>query len=83
MLQSSTRRTPESVDAYIDDIATQAGSIDVVFNLIGPRLAEYGGGKPATQLSVDEFMAPWSGSSNRSSSRRAPRHDIWWSNAQA
>lgn len=49
---------PASVDAYIDDIATQAGSIDVVFNLIGPRLAEYGGGKPATQLSVDEFMAP-------------------------
>ena len=49
---------PESVDTYIDNIASLAGSIDVVFNLIGPRLMEYGGGKPATQLSVDEFMAP-------------------------
>jgi NAD(P)-dependent dehydrogenase (short-subunit alcohol dehydrogenase family) len=47
-----------AVDAYIDGIANQAGSIDIVFNLIGPRLTEYGGGKPATQLSVDEFMAP-------------------------
>src|SRR5437870_5132950 len=47
-----------AVDDYIDSIAMDAGSIDVVFNLIGPRLVEYGGGKPATQLSVDEFMAP-------------------------
>ncbi len=49
---------PVAVDDYIDSIAMKAGSIDVVFNLIGPRLVEYGGGKPATQLSVDEFMAP-------------------------
>src|SRR5690242_18864159 len=48
---------PAAVDAYIDDIASEAGSIDIVFNLIGPRLTEYGGGKSATQLSVDEFMA--------------------------
>ena len=47
-----------AVDAYIDTIAREARSIDVVFNLIGPRLTEYGGGKPAMQLSVDEFMAP-------------------------
>jgi NAD(P)-dependent dehydrogenase (short-subunit alcohol dehydrogenase family) len=49
---------PAAVDAYVDAIATETGSIDVVFNLIGPRLTEYGGGKSATQLSVDEFMAP-------------------------
>jgi 3-oxoacyl-[acyl-carrier protein] reductase len=49
---------PAAVDAYIDGIASEAGSIDIVFNLIGPRLTEYGGGKSATQLSVDEFMAP-------------------------
>jgi NAD(P)-dependent dehydrogenase (short-subunit alcohol dehydrogenase family) len=49
---------PAAVDAYIDGIAEEAGSIDVVFNLVGPRLKEYGGGKPATQLTVDEFMAP-------------------------
>jgi NAD(P)-dependent dehydrogenase (short-subunit alcohol dehydrogenase family) len=49
---------PAAVDAYVDAIASEAGTIDVVFNLIGPRLTEYGGGKLATQLSVDEFMAP-------------------------
>ena len=49
---------PAAVDAYIDAIATETGSIDIVFNLVGPRLQEYGGGKPATQLSVDEFMVP-------------------------
>jgi len=48
----------DAVDDYVDCIAKETGSIDVVFNLIGPRLVEYGGGKPATQLSVDEFMAP-------------------------
>src|SRR5215510_10465649 len=31
---------PAAVDAYIDGIASQAGSIDIVFNLIGPRLTE-------------------------------------------
>jgi NAD(P)-dependent dehydrogenase (short-subunit alcohol dehydrogenase family) len=49
---------PDAVDGYIDSIALEAGSIDVVFNLIGPRVTEYGGGKRATQLSIDEFMAP-------------------------
>lgn len=49
---------PAAVDAYIDGIASEAGSIDIVFNLVGPRLSEYGGGKAATQLGVEEFMAP-------------------------
>ena len=47
---------PAAVEAYLDGIKGEAGSIDVVFNLIGPRLSEYGGGKLATMLSVDEFM---------------------------
>jgi NAD(P)-dependent dehydrogenase (short-subunit alcohol dehydrogenase family) len=49
---------PAAVDGYIDSIAQKTGSINIVFNLVGPRLVEYGGGKPATQLSVDEFMVP-------------------------
>ena len=47
-----------AVDAYVDGIGREAGSIDVVFNLIAPRLAEYGAGKPAMHVTVDEFMAP-------------------------
>jgi NAD(P)-dependent dehydrogenase (short-subunit alcohol dehydrogenase family) len=49
---------PVTVDAYVDGIAEEVGSIDIAFNLMGPRLHEYGGGKLATQLTVDEFMAP-------------------------
>src|SRR5215831_16498294 len=33
---------PAAVDGYINSIAQKAGSIDIVFNLVGPRLAEYG-----------------------------------------
>src|SRR5262245_15029637 len=47
-----------AVDAYVDGIAREAGSVDVVFNAIGPRVREYGNGKPATQVTVDEFMVP-------------------------
>jgi len=69
---------PAAVDGYIDTIATEAGSIDVVFNLIGPRLTEYGGGKSATQLSVEEFMVPLVTlvKSQFITSRAAARHTV-------
>ena len=69
---------PAAVDAYVDAVAKEAGSIDVVFNLIGPRLTDYGGGKPATQLSVDEFMAPLTRlvKSQFITSRAAARHMV-------
>ena len=47
-----------AVDVYVDRIAREAGSIDVVFNVVGPRAKDYGNGKAATQLTVDEFMVP-------------------------
>src|SRR5713101_2662047 len=49
---------PTAVDGYVDGVAREAGSIDVVFNLIGPRAKDYGNGKPAMRSSVDEFMVP-------------------------
>jgi hypothetical protein len=74
---------PAPDDAYFDGIAREAGSVDVMFNLIGPRLTEYGGGKPATQLSVDEFMAPLVGLVRSQSSRRVRRDSAWSNNARA
>jgi NAD(P)-dependent dehydrogenase (short-subunit alcohol dehydrogenase family) len=67
---------PTAVDAYVDGIAAHGGSIDIVFNLIGPRLNQYGGGKSAAQLSVDEFMAPLATlvKSQFITSRAAARH---------
>jgi len=47
-----------AVDEYIDRIARQAGSIDIVFNAIGPLAQEYGNGKHAVDLEIEEFMVP-------------------------
>jgi NAD(P)-dependent dehydrogenase (short-subunit alcohol dehydrogenase family) len=47
----------KSVDEYIDRIA-QGRSIDIVFNAVGPLAGEYGNGKLAVDLSVDEFVLP-------------------------
>ena len=44
-----------AVDQYLDRVAQQAGSIDIEFNATGPRITEYGNGKPAVDLSVEEF----------------------------
>jgi len=44
------------VDQLVQSIVEHAGSIDVEFNAVGPRISEYGNGKLATELSVEEFM---------------------------
>jgi 3-oxoacyl-[acyl-carrier protein] reductase len=47
-----------AVNAYVDSIVKQAGRIDILFNAAGPLAAEYGNGKHAVDLRVDEFMVP-------------------------
>jgi len=37
---------------------TRTGSIDIVFNAVGPLVSEYGNGKNAVDLSIAEFMVP-------------------------
>ena len=44
------------VDEYLGRVVKQAGGIDIEFNATGPRISEYGNGKPAVDLSVAEFM---------------------------
>ena len=46
------------VNRYLDGVAKQAGKIDIVVDLTGPRASEYGNGTVAVELPVDEFMAP-------------------------
>ena len=36
----------------------QIGSIDIVFNAVGPLAKEYGNGKNAVDLAIEEFMVP-------------------------
>jgi 3-oxoacyl-[acyl-carrier protein] reductase len=47
-----------AVNEYIDGVVKQAGSIDVVFNAVGPLASEYGNGKNAVDLPIEEFMVP-------------------------
>lgn len=47
----------DAVDAYLSRVVEQAGGIDIEFNATGPRIAEYGNGKPAVDLPVHEFLA--------------------------
>ena len=46
------------VNQYLDDVAKQAGKIDILIDLTGPLASEYGNGKVAIELPVDEFMVP-------------------------
>ena len=47
-----------AVDAYLDAVAERAGSIDVLFNAMGPRAIEYANGTRATELPLEQFMLP-------------------------
>lgn len=47
-----------AVDQYIDDLVKQTGRIDIVFNAVGPLAGDYGNGKHAVDLTVEEFMVP-------------------------
>jgi NAD(P)-dependent dehydrogenase (short-subunit alcohol dehydrogenase family) len=43
---------------YVDGVVAEAGGIDIEFNAIGPGPIEYGNGKHAVDLGVDEYMVP-------------------------
>src|SRR5712692_7248601 len=47
-----------AVNEYIGGIVKQTGSIDIVFNAVGPLANEYGNGKNAVDLAIEEFMVP-------------------------
>jgi NAD(P)-dependent dehydrogenase (short-subunit alcohol dehydrogenase family) len=46
-----------AVSEYIDGVAGQ-GKIDIVLDVTGPRAKEYGNGKLAVDLPIEEFMVP-------------------------
>jgi NAD(P)-dependent dehydrogenase (short-subunit alcohol dehydrogenase family) len=47
-----------AVNEYLESIVQQTGSLDIEFNATGPRVSEYGNGKPAVELPIEEFMMP-------------------------
>jgi NAD(P)-dependent dehydrogenase (short-subunit alcohol dehydrogenase family) len=65
-----------AVNEYVDGIVRRTGSIDLVFNAVGPLVNEYGNGKHAVDLAIEEFMAPLATivKSNFITARAAVRH---------
>ncbi|WP_298299156.1 SDR family oxidoreductase [uncultured Litoreibacter sp.] len=49
-----------SVDAYLDRIAAKAGAIDILVNMSGVQPNLYNHGKPASEVSLEQFMMPLS-----------------------
>ncbi|WFE89797.1 SDR family NAD(P)-dependent oxidoreductase [Roseibium porphyridii] len=47
-----------AVDAYLDQVAEEQGSIDVVVNMAGVAPASYNHGKPAAEVTHEQFMMP-------------------------
>jgi NAD(P)-dependent dehydrogenase (short-subunit alcohol dehydrogenase family) len=47
-----------AVDTFVASVVHETGSLDIEFNATGPRISEYGNGKPALDLTIEEFMTP-------------------------
>lgn len=48
----------DRVNEYVDSVVADAGRVDIVLDVAGPRAREYGNGKNAVDLPIEEFMAP-------------------------
>jgi 3-oxoacyl-[acyl-carrier protein] reductase len=47
-----------TVSQYIDGIAKRTGKVDIILDAAGPLAQQYGNGKLAVDLPVDQFMVP-------------------------
>jgi 3-oxoacyl-[acyl-carrier protein] reductase len=67
-----------AVNAYSDRIAKQTGSIDAVFNAVGPLATDYANGQHAVNLTIEQFTLPMATvlSSQFIFARAAARHMV-------
>ncbi len=47
-----------AVNQFIDNVVKEAGKIDIAIDVTGPLAKEYGNGKMAVDLPIEEFMIP-------------------------
>ena len=47
-----------AVNQYIDGIVKETGKIDIILDAAGPLAKQYGNGKLAVDLPIDQFMVP-------------------------
>jgi NAD(P)-dependent dehydrogenase (short-subunit alcohol dehydrogenase family) len=66
------------VQAYLDRVAQETGSIDILLNAVGPQAIDYGEGTATMDLPLEKFMLPLSAvvSSQFITARAAARHMI-------
>jgi NAD(P)-dependent dehydrogenase (short-subunit alcohol dehydrogenase family) len=50
----------QAVNAYLDGVARQAGSIDILLNVMGPQPKDYGNATSTLELPLEEFLLPLS-----------------------
>ena len=48
------------VNAYLDRVAHEAGSIDILLNVMGPQAKDYGEGTSTLELPLKQFLVPLS-----------------------
>jgi NAD(P)-dependent dehydrogenase (short-subunit alcohol dehydrogenase family) len=50
----------KAVQAYLDGVAKEAGSIDILLNVMGPQAKDYGEGTSTLELPLEQFLVPLS-----------------------
>src|SRR5260370_20022878 len=50
----------QAVNAYLDRVAQEGGSIDILLNVMGPQPKDYGNGTNTLELPLEQFLLPLS-----------------------
>ena len=50
----------QAVNAYLDRVAQEGGSIDILLNAMGPQPKDYGNGTSTMELPLEQFLLPLS-----------------------
>jgi 3-oxoacyl-[acyl-carrier protein] reductase len=48
----------QAVQAYLDRVAQEGGSIDILLNITGPQAKDYGNGTSTMELPLEQFLLP-------------------------
>ena len=48
----------QAVQAYLDRVAQEGGSIDILLNAMGPQAKDYGNGTSTMELPLEQFLVP-------------------------
>ncbi len=48
----------QAVQSYLDSVAQQVGSIDILLNVMGPQAKDYGNGTSTLELPLEQYLLP-------------------------